>query len=207
MLHSFLYDKDWWHSGVELASRSYYCYVLPGCTPSVKIAMCIAGEIGQHGHVQSDRAPYFVVEPTGPYDIPTPSNFVPTPSGQGLNHYVPLSKHRCCGAAKEGLGRATGMLRMVSVKSLKSFWLAPATHKPTGTPLPSTSSERLVPLLARSVGLGPVFFPTQRRLALRPVQRQPRPVDADQCIVGQKPLTPERREYPRLRPFLEPAMG
>src|SRR5438105_14896731 len=83
----------------------------------------------------------------------------------------------------------------VSANSLKSFLFAPATAKPTGTPLASTSNERLVPLLARSVGLGPVFFPRQGRLAHRPIHRKPTPVDAVEAVVlGQTGLPEAQKE-------------
>src|SRR3954468_22476049 len=87
--------------------------------------------------------------------------------------------------------------------SLWSLRLAPSITTPRGTPRPSVSNERLTPLLPRSVGLRPVFFPTQRRLAHRPVQRQPRPVNAPQHVIGQQPLAPERGKHARLDPFLK----
>src|SRR5215210_6658589 len=88
--------------------------------------------------------------------------------------------------------------------SLWSLRLAPSIAAPRGTPRPSVSSERFTPRLPRSVGLGPVFPPAERGLAHRPVQRQPRPIDAAKGVVGQQPLAPERREHPSAGPFLEP---
>src|ERR1700712_5922178 len=74
---------------------------------------------------------------------------------------------------------------------------------PSGTPRPSVSSERLTPRFPRSVGLGPVFPPTQRRFPHRPIQCKPFPVDADQVIIGQQAFTPERLEHAGLSPFLK----
>src|SRR3954452_20037364 len=84
--------------------------------------------------------------------------------------------------------------------------LAPSITAPRGTPRASVSSERLTPRLPRSVGLQPVFFPTQRRLAHRSVQRQPCPLNAVQRVIGQQPCAPERCEHARLDPFLKAPM-
>src|ERR1700712_5560846 len=98
------------------------------------------------------------------------------------------------------------MESIVARISLWSLRLAPSMTTPSGTPRPSVSTDRLTPRLARSVGLGPVFPPTEGRLAHCPVQRQPGPVDADQTVIGQKPLAPERREHSGFGPLLEAAM-
>src|SRR5690349_421441 len=105
------------------------------------------------------------------------------------------------------MGRSTGLLSRVSTNILKSFLFAPATHKPTGTPLASTSSERLVPLLARSTGLGPVFFPRQGRLAHRPIHRKPTPVDAVKGVVLRQPGLPETPKKAVLGPGLKAVVG
>src|SRR3954470_1987463 len=99
------------------------------------------------------------------------------------------------------------MASRVASSSLKSGTLAPATATPRGSPRASVTTERLVPSLPRSVGLGPVFFPTQRRLGHRPVSRQPLPVDPDQPVVTQQPLPPELVEHPGLDPFGEAPVG
>src|SRR3954466_14405731 len=91
--------------------------------------------------------------------------------------------------------------------SLWSLRLAPSITAPRGTPRPSVSNERLTPRLPRSVGLGPVFFPTERRLAHRSVQCQPLPVNAPQRVIGQQSLAPERREHTGRQPFLEAPVG
>ena len=97
-----------------------------------------------------------------------------------------------------------------STGSLSSFLagrLAPATPKPTGTPWPSVSRLRLPPLLARSGGWGPGFFPPKRGLRHRPVPAQPAPVEAFQLITLFPPCLPQLPEYPRRHPFLQPGMG
>src|SRR3954464_10965160 len=90
------------------------------------------------------------------------------------------------------------MASSVSSSSLKSGTLAPSTAKTTGTPRASVTTERLVPSLPRSVGLGPVFFPTPRSLGHRSVGRQPLPVDPDQPVIAQQSLPPELVEHPGL---------
>src|SRR5512135_1925540 len=100
-----------------------------------------------------------------------------------------------------------GIVSTVSRASLKSLTLAPAIAMPNGIPWPSVSRLFLVPRLARSVGLGPVFFPTQRRLTHRAVECQPTPVDRHQPIISEQPLTPELPEHAGLCPFLKPPMG
>ena len=109
--------------------------------------------------------------------------------------------------AAVGRGRGTGMLSIVSAISLWSFLFAPSTVSPTGTPAPSVSRLRFVPRLARSVGLGPVFFPAQRSLRHRAVHRQPFPVDPFGLVVGQEPLAPELVKHSCVEPFAKPPVG
>src|SRR5207249_11117880 len=78
---------------------------------------------------------------------------------------------------------------------------------PRGTPAPSVSRERFVPLLARSVGRGPVFPPTQRRFGHRRVECLPLPLNPPELLVSQQTTLPEFAEQPRLGPLLEAAMG
>src|SRR5262249_26330400 len=89
----------------------------------------------------------------------------------------------------------------------KSGRLAPPTASPTGTPLPPARVLRLAPLLALSVGLGPVFFPPERRLGHAPVHAQPPPVDALQGVVPQEAALPQPQEGPVGDPLLEPVVG
>src|SRR5262249_49192563 len=99
------------------------------------------------------------------------------------------------------------ILSMVSRVSLKSFRLAPATARPIGTPLPSVSRLRLVPILPRSVGFLPTFFPPEWGFGHRPVHREPCPVNALQGVIGHQPLFPQGHEDVRFDPFLEATMG
>src|SRR4051794_1095412 len=91
--------------------------------------------------------------------------------------------------------------------SLWSLRFAPSMTTLSGMPLPSVSTERLTPRLPRSVGLRPVFSPTQRGLPHSPIECQPGPVDAAERVVGQQAVAPERLEHPGLRPFLETPMA
>jgi len=84
-----------------------------------------------------------------------------------------------------------------------SWRLAPSTAIAIGMPCASVSRLRLTPPLPRSVGLGPVFFPSQRRLRHCTVHRQPRPINLVKRIERQQPEAPELFEYPRLSPLLE----
>ena len=85
--------------------------------------------------------------------------------------------------------------------------LAPSTASPMGTPWPSVNRLRLTPLLARSVGFGPVFFPPERRLGHRAVHAQPVPVDALQLIKLSHPRLPEFQEDVCCNPLLKAVVG
>src|SRR5215210_336085 len=99
------------------------------------------------------------------------------------------------------------MLSRVSLTNFRSGRLAPATTRPTGTPCPSVSRLRLTPLLARSVGLGPVFFPPEGGLRHCSVHTQPLPVDPLQLVKLFYPRLPQLQKDPGLYPFLKPIMG
>ena len=79
--------------------------------------------------------------------------------------------------------------------------LAPSPALPQGMPAPSVSNLRLVPLLARSVGLGPVPVSPQRGLGHGPVPRLPLPVEADGGIVVQQSCLPQLLEDPSSLPL------
>ena len=68
-------------------------------------------------------------------------------------------------------------------------------------PCASVNRLRLTPPLPRSVGLGPVFFPAQRRFVQRTVEGHPVEIEAYQVFV------PELGEDPGLHPFLKPGVG
>src|SRR5258708_32084359 len=99
------------------------------------------------------------------------------------------------------------MLSMVGRTSFMSWRFAPSIVRPIGTPCPSVSKLRLTPLLPRSVGLGPVFFPAQRRFGHRPVHTQPLPVNATEFIKLLNSGLPECEEDSRLHPLLKAIIG
>jgi hypothetical protein len=76
-----------------------------------------------------------------------------------------------------------------------------------GTPCPSVSNDRLTPAFLRSVGLGPVFFPSERRLGHRPVHPQPFPVNALQFIELFDADLPQFQEHASRDPFLKPIIS
>jgi hypothetical protein len=110
---------------------------------------------------------------------------------------------RRCSTTTSRSGQSIGTLESVSRASLKSGRLAPATATPRVTPAPSVSRLRFVPLLARSVGLGPVFSPTQRCLRHHAVECLPVPLDAFQFLIGEEPTDPKLPEDPGPGPLLE----
>lgn len=119
----------------------------------------------------------------------------------------PLSRQMPCGCFRVALGRRTGMLWRVASTSLLSCRFAPSIARPIGTPEASVRTLRLTPSLARSVGLGPTFFPAQRSLGYGSVHRLPGPVDSFAFIVLLQPGRPEFLEDSGRHPFLEPVMG
>lgn len=66
---------------------------------------------------------------------------------------------------------------------------------------------RLTPLLARSVGFFPVFFPPERGFVHCPVHAQPAPVEAALHVVFQQTHLPQLGEHARLDPFLKAVVG
>src|SRR5947209_13668345 len=99
------------------------------------------------------------------------------------------------------------MLSIVGRTSFISWRLAPSISRPIGTPCPSVSKLRLTPLLPRSVGLGPVFFPAQRRFGHRSVHTQPVPIDATEFIKLRDSGLPELEEDSGFDPLLKAIMG
>lgn len=65
----------------------------------------------------------------------------------------------------------------------------------------------MTPILARSVGFLPVFFPPERRLGHAAVHAQPGPVDAFPVVVGQQAHLPHLLEDTRRDPLLEAIVG
>lgn len=93
------------------------------------------------------------------------------------------------------------MLSSVSRASVKSTRLAPATGSPTGMPAASVSRLRLLPPLAQSVGLGPVFSLRAGAFdKLRPwTASSSRSRRMRRSIAASGP-TPSRRPVPRSTP-------
>ena len=60
-----------------------------------------------------------------------------------------------------------------------------------------------MPILARSVGFLPVFFPPEGSLGQAPLEALPIPVDADQLVVLVQGGLPELAEHAPLLPTLE----
>src|SRR5467141_3071999 len=110
---------------------------------------------------------------------------------------------RCSGV---GLGRSTGILAIVVRTTFMSLRLAPATVRPIGTPFASVNTLRFTPALPRSVGFGPVFFPTQRRFGHRAVHAQPCPVYPLHFVILLQPGLPELQEHTGVHPGLKPQM-
>ncbi len=87
------------------------------------------------------------------------------------------------------------MLAIVARASFISRRLAPSTATPIGTPRPSVSNDRLPPAFPQSVGLGPVFVPSQRCRGHRLVHHQPVPITALQFIEQFDADLPAFQEY------------
>ena len=64
-----------------------------------------------------------------------------------------------------------------------------------------------MPVFPPSVGLGPVFFPSQGRLGHCPVHGLPPPVNPLEAVVFEQPLAPEFLKDAGFSPFLEAAVG
>src|SRR5512135_2640232 len=98
------------------------------------------------------------------------------------------------------------ILSRVGRLSFISWRLAPSIAMPIGTPCPSVSRLRFTPRLPRSVGLGPVFFPAQRRFRHGSIHREPVPVDPAELIKLLHSGLPEFEEDSRLYPLLKAVM-
>ena len=74
-------------------------------------------------------------------------------------------------------------------------------------PRASVSKLRLTPPLPRSVGLGPVFFPAQRRFVQRAVEGHPIKIQPNQVLVILQRHVPEVGKHARLYPLLKAGVG
>lgn len=77
---------------------------------------------------------------------------------------------------------------------------------PKTTPRASLRIDLLAPSLPRSVGFGPVFFPSERRLVHGGVERLPAPSDSATLVVLDQALLPEPPKDASPAPFLEVPM-
>src|SRR6185369_1415818 len=112
----------------------------------------------------------------------------------------------CCGFSTVGSGRSTTIASIVSFSSRRSSTLAPAITTPSGPPWPSTTIDFLVPILPRSVGFLPTFFPPEPGLAQRRVAALPFPIDPAQLIASFDEGRPDPFHDPSGAPALEPVM-
>ena len=90
--------------------------------------------------------------------------------------------------------------------SFISCRFAPSTTTAMGMPWPSVSRLRLVPLLPRSVGLGPVPFSPQGSFGHGSVHGLPFPIKAVLGIVLYQSFLPKPLKHPGSPPFLESVM-
>src|SRR5215207_3180462 len=95
---------------------------------------------------------------------------------------------------------------MVSSSSLKSGTLAPAITTESGPPSASTKIERLTPILALSVGLGPIWSPQGTGLAHRTIGRLPLEVHSAELFAFLDQLSPDEIQDVKLDPPLEGAV-
>src|SRR6185312_16660224 len=112
----------------------------------------------------------------------------------------------CCGSSVVGSGRSTTLASIVSFSNRRSRTLAPAITTPSGPPAPSTTIDFLVPILPRSVGFLPVFFPPEPGLAQRRVAALPVPIDPAQLIAPFDEGGPDPFHDTPFAPALEPDM-
>ena len=90
-------------------------------------------------------------------------------------------------ADRHALDRRPDQLEVVSIGA--------GDRQPIGHAAPSVSTLRLTPRLARSVGLGPLFFPPQGGLGHRPIHGLPTPVDPFASVVFHQAHLPQLQKY------------
>jgi len=112
----------------------------------------------------------------------------------------PPSRHKWVFMRRRGTTTAASN---VSSNRRQSLRLAGATTTAMGKPVPSTRRLRFVPFFARSVGLGPVFFPSQRGLGQHAVHGLPLHVQAMDAVDLQECIDPQNLEEPCIAPLPE----
>src|SRR3954452_18177232 len=98
------------------------------------------------------------------------------------------------------------MASMVAFSNRRSRTLAPAITTPSGPPSPSTTIDFLVPILPRSVGFLPVFFPPEPGLARPGIGALPIPVHRTQLGAVLDQGGPDPLHHAPFAPALEPAV-
>src|SRR5439155_18486373 len=93
-----------------------------------------------------------------------------------------------------------------SASAALSGVLAAVITSAIGTPPPSVRTWRLVPALARSVGFGPVFFPTQRGFVQGRIGGLPGPLQALGGVIVLEEQPPHRLPDAVVDPALESPM-
>src|SRR5262249_31231484 len=121
------------------------------------------------------------------------------------------SRDKFCGGSAVGSGRPTTMASIVPRSIFRSRTLAPASTTPSGPPSPSTSTDFLVPLFPRSVGLFPTLFPPEPGLAQPTTRTLPLPIDSSQLVALRDEDGPDSFHdtcgAPALEPVVDGALG
>ena len=117
----------------------------------------------------------------------------------------PLSRHRCWGRRRVGLGRGTTMPSRVASATFMSWRLAALIAARKGAPRRSRRMWRFVPSLPRLVGSGPVSLPPRGGRHRRAVRRLPLPADALLPVVAAELVRPHALPGPGPAPLLAAA--
>ena len=119
----------------------------------------------------------------------------------------PVSRPLPWGVSGVGSGRARGRLAMGARARWQSWRFAPSPARPTGTPPPSVSTRRVVPIWPRSVGFWPTCVPPTGRLGHGPLQRAPCPVTPLEGSVCHHAWLPPRQDDVRCGPLWNATRG
>lgn len=119
----------------------------------------------------------------------------------------PLSRHMPCCFSSVGAGLCAAIFKSVSSRILKSFLFALSMTHERGTPRASVSRLLFTPCFARSVGLGPLFFPRKRCFRHCSVHREKTPIDPFHLVISHEASSPEFPEHPGFDPLLKSPVG
>ena len=64
---------------------------------------CCVGGMAQQDGFRADRAPYFVVPPVGPINLPIPARHGGTPRAQPQQNGMPFGRSRCSSSVPSSL--------------------------------------------------------------------------------------------------------